>query len=232
MDADEIRRSAALEQRHWWYAGRRRLVRRTVAPWPAGRALDVGCGMGGNTAVLRALGWQVVGLDSSPVSVEAAAARGLPVVRSDARRLPFPDASFDLVLSTDAWEHVVEDGLVAAETARVLRPGGRALVLVPAGMELWSGHDIALGHHRRYEADGLVRLVEAAGLEVESVSGWNVLLRPVARLRRRRRTTRQSEMGRVHPVVNLGLQAVVGLEAMLPVQRRRGITVVLVARRA
>jgi SAM-dependent methyltransferase len=162
VDAEEIRRSAALEQRHWWYAGRRGLVRRLLADRAPGVAVDVGCGSGGNSDVLRSLGWRVLGIDSSPTAVELAAARRLPVVRADARRLPLPDASVDLVLSTDAWEHVAEDDAVAAEAFRVLRPGGRALVTVPAGTDLWSGHDLALGHERRYERAELVALVERA----------------------------------------------------------------------
>lgn len=132
MDEDEIRKSAALEQRHWWYAERRALVRRLVSPLT--RALDVGCG-GGNTAVLRDL--------------------GLGVVRGDARRLPVRNASMDLVMSTDMWEHI-DDEAVASETHRVLRPGGRVLVAVPCSMSLWSGHDVALGHVRRYEKAELV----------------------------------------------------------------------------
>lgn len=228
MEEDEIRKSARLEERHWWYAGRRAMVRRELGDLRPARALDVGCGMGGNTAVLRDLGWNVVGVDYSPASTEAARARALTVVRGDARQLPFRDASFDLVISTDAWEHVVEDDLVAAETLRVLRPGGRLLVAVPAGTDLWSGHDVALGHHRRYEADGLVALVRSAGFTVEEVFGWNVLLRPVAKARRSRAADASaSEMGPVNPVVNAGLRVVVAIEARLPLRRRRGISLVV-----
>ena len=231
MDADELRRSAALEQRHWWYAGRRAVVRRALAGVGPGRALDVGCGPGGNSAVLRDLGWQVAALDHSPDAAEMAHARGLPALRADARQLPFRDAAFDLVLSTDAWEHIEEDDLVAAEAHRVLRPGGHLFVMVPAGMDLWSGHDLALGHVRRYERDQLVGLVERAGFRVDAVTGWNVLLRPVARARRRQRTESSSEMEPVNPVVNLGLRAIVALEALLPVRHRRGISLVLRATR-
>ena len=131
--------------------------------------------------MLADLGWQVTALEYSPVAVELAAARGLDVVRGDARALPFPDESFDLVMSTDVWEHVEEDHAVAREAFRVCRPGGRLLVAVPAGMDLWSGHDVALGHVRRYERDGLVALVEQAGFVVDDTMGWNVLLRPIAR---------------------------------------------------
>lgn len=226
MDEGEIRRSAALEERHWWYAGRRALVRRLVAPLPPGRAVDVGCGTGGNTAVLRDLGWTVTGVDPSPVAAPLAARRGFPVVRADARRLPLRDGAVDLVLSTDVWEHVDDDAAVAAETARVLRPGGRALVAVPCSMKLWSGHDVALGHVRRYERDQLERLLEGAGLAVVDVRSWNVLLRPVARLRRRRRVTDESDLEPVPALVNAGLRAVVGSERVLPVGRLPGISLV------
>ena len=225
MDEEEIRKSAALEQRHWWYAGRRALVRRLVGPLSPGRALDVGCGGGGNTGVLRELGWDVTGLEYSPVAARIAAGRGLPVVRGDARRLPVADDSMDLVMSTDMWEHIDDDRAVARETVRVLRPGGRALVAVPCSMRLWSGHDVALGHVRRYERDDLVDLMRGAGLEVVDVMSWNVLLRPVARMRRRHNQS-ESEMEEVHPAVNAGLRLAVAAEQLLPVQRLPGISLV------
>lgn len=227
MDEDEIRRSAELEQRHWWYSGRRALVRRELAGLPAGKALDVGCGPAGNSAVLRDLGWDVTALDYVHDSAVLARRRQLNAVQSDARALPFADGTFDLVLSSDAWEHIVEDDEVAAECHRVLRPGGQLLVMVPAGMDLWSGHDTALGHVRRYERDELVALVRKAGFTVDDVYSWNVLLRPVARARRKKRTECASEMEPVNPLVNLGLRATVALESVLPVRRRRGISLVL-----
>lgn len=231
MDEAEIRRSADLEERHWWYSGRRALVRRELAGLAPGQALDVGCGPAGNSAVLSQLGWQVTALDYSRDSAVLARRRGLNALRADARSLPFGDRSFDLVLSSDAWEHIEEDAQVASESYRVLRPGGHLFVMVPAGMDLWSGHDLALGHVRRYERDQLVDVVERAGFRVDDVSSWNVLLRPVARARRRHRVTSQSEMEPVNPMVNLALRAVVGLEAKLPVRRRRGISLVLRATR-
>ena len=228
MDDQEIRKSAALEQRHWWYAERRALVRRLVSPIPSGRALDVGCGGGGNTGVLKDLGWSVTGLEYSPVAAVLAASRGLPIVRGDARHLPFADESFDLVMSTDMWEHIDDDRAVASETARVLRPGGRVLVAVPCSMKLWSGHDVALGHVRRYEKDELVSLVRGAGLEVLDVRSWNVLLRPVVRMRRRSNAG-DSEMEEVSPFLNTALRSVVATERVLPVHRLPGVSLVLQA---
>lgn len=231
MDDAEITKSAALEHRHWWYAERRALVRRTVGPWPAGRAIDVGCGMGGNTVVLRELGWRAVGVEYTASGAGIAASRGVPVVRGDGRRLPVADASVDLVMSTDAWEHIDDDAAVAAESLRVLRPGGRLLVAVPAGNELWSGHDVALGHVRRYERDTLAAVIEAAGLVLDDLWSWNVLLRPVVRARRRRKVSAESEMEAVSPVLNAGLRGAVALERFLPLGRLPGVSLVATAHR-
>lgn len=226
MDEDEIRKSAALEQRHWWYAERRALVRRLVSPLAPGRALDVGCGGGGNAGVLRDLGWQVSGLEYSPAAAGLATSRGLDVVRGDARVLPFRDASMDLVMSTDMWEHIDDDEAVARETFRVLKPGGRLLVAVPCSMSLWSGHDVALGHVRRYEKAELTGLMERVGLEVVDVRSWNVLLRPVVRARRKHNTS-ESEMEEVHPLLNAGLRAAVATERVLPLHRLPGVSLVV-----
>lgn len=229
MDSQEIIRSAALERKHWWYAARRALIRRTVATWPIGTAIDVGSGMGGNTATLRSIGWNIVGVEYSDTGARIAFDRGIPVVRGDGRLLPVATGSVDLVMSTDAWEHIDDDAAVARETARVLRPGGRALIAVPADMALWSGHDVALGHFRRYDRATLVGLVESAGLIVDAVWSWNVLLRPAVWFRRRRKVTAESEMEAVPTLLNALLRLILAVERFLPVGRCRGVSLVLVA---
>ena len=225
MDEAEIEKSAALEDRHWWYAERRALVKRLVEPLSPGRAVDVGCGSGGNADVLRSLGWDVVALDYSMASASLTARRGLNVVRGDAKQLPIRSDSLDLYMSTDMWEHVDDHVAVAQEALRVLRPGGRALVAVPCSMSLWSGHDVALGHHRRYEKEQLRDLMESVGFDVRDVMSWNVLLRPVAKLRRRNNDS-ESEMEAVHPLVNAALRATVAAERFLPVRDLPGISIV------
>ena len=230
MDDEELRRSAALEQRHWWYSGRRALVRRLVRGVPLGRAIDVGPGPGGNASVLRELGWQVTGVELTETGARLCAARGLDVVRGDATRLPMADGSVDLVMSTDVWEHIEDHERVAHESFRVLRPGGRLLVAVPASMVMWSGHDVALGHVRRYEKADLVDLVERQGFLVDDVRSWNVLLRPVARLRRSRNAG-ESEMERLPTLLNAGLRVAIGVERFLPVRRLPGLSLVVRARR-
>ena len=91
----------------------------------------------------------------------------LLLVRGGAERVPLRGAAFDWVLALDVLEHLKDDAGALAEAARLLKPGGRLVLTVPAWPGLWSEHDVALGHHRRYRRADLVRRVRSAGLEVE-----------------------------------------------------------------
>ena len=116
----------------------------------------------------------------------------------------------------------------------MLKPGGRLLVAVPAGMDMWSGHDVALGHVRRYERQELLDLVERHGFVVDEIASWNVLLRPVAKLRRRKTAgpdDSASEMEHVAAPINAGLRAALAVEAVLPVGKRKGLSLVVQAHR-
>lgn len=241
MEATEIRKLAALEDTHWWYRERRALLARALrrlaaagkgpdaAAGGTGRALDIGAAGGGNTRVLRAHGWHPVALEYSPEGAQVAAERGLQVLRADARHLPLPSASLGLVVAFDILEHIEEDGLAAAEIRRTLRPGGTALIAVPCDMRLWSAHDVAVGHVRRYDRTSLVSVLEHAGLVVDELWSWNVMLRPVAAWRRRRSTG--SDLDDLPGLVNLGLRAVITAERYLPVKSLPGVSLMLRAHR-
>ena len=191
--------------------------------------MDVGAAAGGNTRVLRAAGWRCVALEMGETGAELARLRGLDVVRGDATRLPVRDGALGLVVAFDVLEHIEDHEAAAAELFRGLMPGGTLLVAVPADMRLWSAHDEAVDHVRRYERDELRALVEAAGFVDVSVWSWNVLLRPVVWLRRKR--TSGSDLEEPGRVVNVALRAVVRLERVLPLDRVPGVSLMLTARK-
>lgn len=234
MDQREIRKLAELEDRHWWYRERRvllgrelrRLARGGVVP---GSALDIGAAGGGNSRVLRAHGWRPVALEYSAEGAGVARERGLDTIRADARHLPLPDGGTDLVVAFDILEHIEEDDQAAAEIVRVLRPGGTALIAVPCDMRLWSAHDVAVHHVRRYDRDGLLTLLEKAGLVVDTVGSWNVLLRPVAAWRRR--SSSGSDLTELPTVVNLALTGIIAAERYLPVGSLPGVSLLVRAHR-
>ncbi|MET8157039.1 class I SAM-dependent methyltransferase [Sphaerisporangium sp. NPDC005289] len=233
MEATEIRRTVEIEDRHWWFRERRAILARELRELrrlgPPGRALDIGAAGGGNTRVLVDHGWDALVADFSQTAVDLARERGLQAIHADARNLPLPDGHFDLVLAFDVLEHIEEDDLAVREILRVLRPGGTALITVPCDMALWSAHDVASGHVRRYTRDGLRSVLSREGLVIERMWSWNVLLRPV--VARRRKHTSGSDVVETPPLVNMALSAVIAAERYLPVRSLPGVSLITRARR-
>jgi SAM-dependent methyltransferase len=226
VETTEVQKLTALEDTHWWYKERRALLDRELRRLPgSGLALDIGAAGGGNTRVLRARGWQAVAADYSEKAVEVAHARGLTTLRIDARKLPLRSQTCDLVTAFDVLEHIDEDYLVMAEIARVLKPGAVALIAVPCDMALWSAHDEAVGHVRRYSKATLAEVVRQADLDIDSMWSWNVLLRPALALRRRSATG--SDLDVVPPLVNRVLTSIVVAERYLPVKSLPGSSLML-----
>jgi SAM-dependent methyltransferase len=133
------------------------------------------------------------------------------------------------VMAFDVLEHLDDDEAAVGEIARVLRPGGHFLVAVPCDPRLWSAHDDAVGHVRRYTRPTLTDLLARGGFTLGPMRSWNVLLRPVVALRRR--STSGSDLDDLPAPVNLGLRAVITAERYLPVKSLPGVSLLVTARR-
>jgi SAM-dependent methyltransferase len=172
-----------VEDRHWWYRGRRRVVERAIARLglPASaRILDAGCGSGRNMLDLARHG-TVTGVELADASVAAARARDVgSIVQGSITEMPFPADSFELAVCLDVIEHLEDDHAALRELRRVLAPGGALLVTVPAYQWLWSRHDEINHHHRRYNRRSLLAAATAAGWECTYAGYFNSLLLPVA----------------------------------------------------
>ena len=172
MDRTEQERMARMEETYWWHVGRRYLIRRTLERYVGKTAtmdiVDVGCGSGRNLELLDQFG-KAVGVEPAGPGLEACRERGLGpdrVAEGGATTLPFDDQSFDLACAFDVLEHLDDDAVGLAEMRRVLRPSGLVLVTVPAYRFLWSVHDEALGHRRRYVASELHSLLNRGGFSI------------------------------------------------------------------
>lgn len=154
--------SSLRRQGYWWHRARADLLGVVMRPHlgvPT-RTLDVG------SADAPSVGWmrgaqQHVSLDLLPEGLVPGQG-----VCGSATELPFADETFDVVSAFDVVEHCPDDERAIAELARVLTPGGRMLLSVPAYQWAWTDHDVQAGHHRRYTRPELVRLVEGRGMHV------------------------------------------------------------------
>jgi len=229
VEGTEVRKLVELEDRHWWYRERRSLLARAVKGLTPGDALDVGAAGGGNTRVLTRLGWRAAALEYGAEGAQVCHERGLAVVRADATALPLAPASLDLVVAFDVLEHIEDDAAAAKAIYEALRPQGTFLVAVPADPRLWSAHDVAVDHVRRYTREELVDLLVGAGFVLESVRSWMVLLRPAVALRRR--SIGGSDLDNPPGWMNAALGAVVAAERVLPVGKLPGVSLLVRARR-
>lgn len=183
MDRVEVQAMLDQEDRHWWYRGRRRIVCDELAKLPTGpemRVLDAGCGSGRLLDELKDYG-HLTGLDLNPDSVEIARSRGHEdVVQGPVEELPWPDETFDLVISLDMVEHTADDRVTLRELRRVTKEGGHFLMTVPALRALWSSHDVFNNHHRRYDRKMMRALAADTGWTIERMTYFNSLLLPPA----------------------------------------------------
>jgi len=172
---------AEAEEHHWWFVGRRRLFARLIRQLgvaPNAAILDVGSSTGTNLRMLRSAGFtNFEGVDISPESKRFCESKGLGAIRlGSILELPYAGDSFDLVLATDVIEHVDDDQTALGEVWRVLRPGGAALITVPAFPSLWGLQDTVAEHKRRYRMKQLLGRIEEAEFNVRMRFHFNYLL--------------------------------------------------------
>jgi SAM-dependent methyltransferase len=185
MNDEEYGAMRALEDTYWWYAALRGEVSARIAEvLPRTDILDAGCGSGGMLARLHQDFPEAVlsGLDFSHLAVNATLERGATdkVLQGSVNQLPYPDASFDIVISLDVLVHaMVDEAAALAEIRRVLRPGGRLILNLAAFACFAGSHDLAVHGVRRYTRAGLQRAAAKAGLRMVSATYWNFLLSPL-----------------------------------------------------
>jgi len=187
MDQRLMKAMLEVDEHHWWYRGRRLIVGAELdrLALPAGaRALDAGCGSGRMLQELAGYG-EASGIELDPDAAAFAASRGSGEVKvGRLEELPWEADTFDLIICLDVIEHTVDDRRTLAELRRVCKPGGWLLVTVPAYQALWSLHDAANHHYRRYSRRTLRTAAVEAGWNVRRVTSFNsILLAPAAAVR-------------------------------------------------
>jgi SAM-dependent methyltransferase len=249
LEPAEYQTMFALENAYWWFVARRDLVEEWLtdelatpdgAPVDEPRKIfDIGCGTGANGRMLARFG-DVYGTDMAQEALAFSRQRGLSrLARSRIESLCFPENTFDIITALDVLEHVDDDLAGLGEVFRVCKPGGTLLVTVPAYGFLWSEHDEALHHRRRYTASELRNKLSVSGFDIERISYFiSLLFLPVLALRfwqnlRKRSVRPQTGLIIPPPFVNQLLVWLLAFERLLVrfFNLPLGVSIICVARK-
>lgn len=225
MDATAYEEMAAVEDRHWWFVGRRHILGgllRHLGLRPGAQVLEIGCGTGGNLKLLAGFGnVSAVECHEPAAALARAKASGQADVRVGyfPHDIDFQGQRFDLICMLDVLEHIEDDSGALRDLVPVLGPGGKVVLTVPAYPSLYGPHDRMLHHHRRYTRAELFQAVERAGLTVVGHTYFNSFLLPVAwAMRWKDRLIPSGDGGKggqalPNPLINRVLLSVLRLEA-------------------
>jgi SAM-dependent methyltransferase len=220
VDSAEYALMDAAEDAMWWY---RAMHARVLAELPeTGRLLDAGCGTGGFLARVRDArpGLALSGIEYFPEAAQRAAQKsGAEVLAGSINALPHHDASFDVAVSLDVLCHqAVDQPAALAELHRVLAPGGRLVLNLPALPWLTSAHDIRVHTARRYTRASVGAALAEAGFAEIDARYWNALLLPLMVVQRKvlaRRPDAPSDVAHFPPWQDRALFAATRAEGML-----------------
>ena len=190
MDRDEYERMAKKEFDHWWYASTRELISQLLGSFDKRNLppviLDAGCGTGATGAWLAEAS-ELIALDIEQAALDHYQRRSpsARIIRSGVESMPLPDDSVDIVVCVTVLYHaeVAEPFDAISEFVRVLRPGGRVLLIEPGIKKLRRAHDRVTHTGRRFAREELRTLATEAGLRVDRLSGAYSFLVPIAFLK-------------------------------------------------
>ncbi|USI74206.1 class I SAM-dependent methyltransferase [Sphingomonas morindae] len=184
MERAIYERMAEIDGEHWWFTARRQIVaqaiRDRVTLPPAPRILEIGAGTGANLPMLAAFG-TVDAVEPDEAARALASRRSGIAVKGGLlpHAVALPDGGYDLIVLLDVLEHIPDDRGALTVLRAKLAPGGTLLMTVPAAPWMWSAHDVAHHHHRRYTARSFAAVMRDGGFRVRHLSHFNTLLFPL-----------------------------------------------------
>ncbi len=169
-----------VEDKYFWFVGRNAIVRKLIDELcnlnEADEVLDIGTGTGGFAKKLSEK-YRVIGLDTSPIALDYCKKRGLnDLFLGTLDEFPAGDWNIKAAVMLDVIEHIDDDSGIVAQVYDLLPKGGFLIATVPAYQWMWSQHDIAHMHKRRYNMKNFRELLTGAGFELSFTSYINTFL--------------------------------------------------------
>ena len=239
MDRKAYQELIELEQDHWWFVGRRTVIRKILSKFVGEQSgkhiLEAGCGSGGNLKLLNKFG-KVSAFELDDLMREHAQGLNLAEIRPGKLPDEFPyEETFDVICMFDVLEHIEQDKATVEDIFHCLNQGGKCILSVPAFMFLWSDHDIANHHFRRYRRKPLVNMLKQAGFKVEYASYFNTFLFPIICFIRiwvsKLRKSQKTDLKKSNGFVNKVLTKIFGSESVLmpSISYPFGLSIMIVA---
>ena len=188
MEKEIYHEIALLEKQHWWYVARRKIIEKVLSGLHLSKncdILEIGCGTGGNLALLSRFG-NLYAVEMEPAGIKLANRHHITRVAYGwlPGRIPFEKRLFDAVVMLDVLEHISDDEASIKAVLHRLNPDGVLVLTVPAFQFLWSFHDVIARHKRRYTRTALCRLLKKNGFSIAWSTYYNFMLFPVIFLMR------------------------------------------------
>lgn len=177
----KFKRYAELSDSYWWFSGMRYILNGLMERYgiscctAAARYLDLGCGSGASLSRESTIGIDV----STDAILVCRQHKNNRLLQAEAESLPFKEKSFDVITAEGVIEHILFDNALLDEAFRVSKNNGYLLVLTSAYNFLWSHHDVASGHHRRYTRQKLKDVIEKSGFHILKITYINSFLFPL-----------------------------------------------------
>ncbi len=226
MDIDYELTYHKLEEKYWWFKSRRNsiisILNKMNLP-KTSKVLEIGCSGGPLLQILNEKGYiNSIGIDISENAIKVCNKRGVFNSKvMDATNLTFKNESFDIVIASDILEHIENDTLALSEWCRVLKPGGKLVIYVPAYMKLWSHHDEINHHFRRYQRSDLKTLLSKNNFLIKKISYWNfflffptLIIRKITQ-NKKKNIKINSQLYAINPIVNFFLKTLLHIENWL-----------------
>ncbi|OIQ18392.1 MAG: hypothetical protein BM556_09020 [Bacteriovorax sp. MedPE-SWde] len=224
MNIEEYQRNYDLEKNYWFFVGMHKMIMNLVGSSPLKKHVDIGCGTGGLLETLSTQTEELYGFDISDEALKFCKQRGYPehlLIKGDGVALPFEDNSFDSVTAIGVIEHIEDDQKFIEELYRILKPGGELVMVTSSFQLLWSSHDVANHHIRRYTLTGLSKQMRMSGFQQLKLSHFNFFLFPAIAfvLIMDRFFTKKGAEERILPIpnklINGILTSILSVEALL-----------------
>ncbi|MCB1144936.1 MAG: class I SAM-dependent methyltransferase [Leptospiraceae bacterium] len=235
-----------MEETNWWFKGTRELLLNWIFKDSNNlnksfKILDIGCGTGVWLTHLNRVA-EAEGLDISEEAVEFSAKRGLKITLGSAEKIPFDNNTFDIITAIGVIEHIEDDKIVIQEINRVLKPGGKVVILTSAFNILWSAHDDIVYHVRRYRIKEVTQLFSKNGFEILKQSYFTFflfpLILPIRVIQRwigwKPEPEKVTDIMKTNKIVNLVLLTILRIESYLTrfISLPFGVNIVLIAKKS